>query len=365
MSPLWNQPLPRLAHRFSQTQLGVVRASARHGVRTFHSLLASYHEVGHNGSGVAKFAGKRDGALAVDVTTASGRAEEELLGEANMEIVDALDACYRDEAVEVDERTVQSFRDLNDENWLNLERWCREAEPRAHNNLDGASTCWAFLSTAIAASTDVVSVGTLVRMYGLRCRIPFPDFRGEGTWDELFQSRSEEMDFVHESLDEPSDVDFMDLSFLSDFGQSMAANAYYRTDCIDPVRQLRLRLPASGEMVTSMTLVSLLCCSVTAAQTTHEAILTSGALIDPRLIHLVYDDSNLIQPWWTELQGWRGLVKSWKENEYVEIGRTDNLLQIQFQRSINWSNYSSPQMVEQLQQDSDLFDDLDDFLLST
>jgi hypothetical protein len=103
------------------------------------------------------------------------------------------------------------------------------------------------------------------------------------------------------------------LSGLSDFG--LSALVPYLGQTADERSFLETLAPTPGEVNISM--ASLLYLNNPAAR--HRDV--RNVLISPRTLHLLFDDSNYLEPWWVELELWgrAGLADPWKGHTNVSI----------------------------------------------
>ena len=280
-------------------------------------------------------------------------------------IADAYGGLVEDEA-EISARLLGAVRALSEDGWLEVRRFSALLEPQGRN-LDQTEDLLAVLKPAVDAAD---SVGLKMRLLGLGSCSPSPPSSEIGAWWPQTGLWFDEIALVRETIEGYKPEDWR---HLSDYGRSAAASCFpVRPSAAseDVFARLWLPQPERGRAMNSMTPILLLLQDGPVAQQASDLLTSSGALLNPRLVHLFCDDSNTVLHYWADVHPWETVIDAWKELVY-EIsliwrpGENDGLLIEQFQRSITRSNYANPLDGEMMAMDQEAFDALDVFLRGT
>ena len=145
------------------------------------------------------------------------------------------------------------------------------------------------------------------------------------------------------------------IELLSDFGRSFLVQYMGKTELERKV--LKTWGPRNGVMTFDMT------AALTLALHSELFVELDAYLMNPRYIHLLFDDSNLTQPWWMDMGLWASAVEVWKDFADIEIDDCDLSACAQAIRdALDVSNHLRSQDFELVSQDEDLFNSLLVFL---
>jgi len=163
----------------------------------------------------------------------------------------------------------------------------------------------------------------LLMVAGTRSKLPFGEPRsGENYSYDAVENIENELHVLVDLLKigkkdnhigESFDNHLEEIDLLSDFGKSFLV--WYLGDTDKERALLTKWSPKKGEIASSMTAAMIAGCS-------GEIIrLDLDAVINPRFIHLLIDDSNLSNPWWMEMALWASTAEVWKER--IMVGPED------------------------------------------
>ena len=286
-------------------------------------------------------------------------------------IIDVLEAALSfsgDSEIEEDAAKVAAaFYRLSDANWDSLHEFLFAVQGRMEENVYGADWAAGIVIMAAEKIDPRQNLDTKARALGLASSMPFPPFRGDGTWEDLEDCWFSEMSFLQSARDSDWPLSNLDLAYMSDYARSAGGVplGLFADDglMVDPLGQLRIRLSGAGEVLESMTAVSLLASSskdVRAA--TSKQLDNSGMLINPRLIMLFCDDRNGIPFLWDDIKPWFSIIETWKNiRGSHDLSNYEYLLH-QLDRSTTWSLYADHLKAESFREDEANFRDLIGFL---